>query len=331
MSKTNFELQGIEHDLIDRYSPVFLGKGGENLVYEVPGRGVVIKARVEPIRKILLYNFSQNLPLDTFPSEIHERSADYLRKEAARYNQLKKYFGPEHVIIQREYVMKIPMTEDILRFIFDGNPPGKVSEVFTIVTVQKRLKAIEDPNRLGIMSGYAENNNVPSEIYQQITSHLIFGKNLDEKLEREHLLQIQSSESLRILLESIDSDGLLRECLQELITKVITFTTETGEILDFAGEDNIVIYKNENGKWNYSLVDCRYPRTKMVEETKTILTKLSRGEKIEKGEKNTLKNVFNFVRTVNGLAEQLGIHKRINIIPENISVDNLDFLEIIRY
>ncbi len=331
MSYINFELQGVEHDLIKRYRPVYLGRGGENLVYGVPGRNVVIKARFEPIRQILLYNFSQNLPLDTFPSEIHERSVGYLRNEAARYNQLKQYFGPEHVVTQREYVMKIPVTEDILRFIFNGNPPGKVSEVFTIVTVQKRVEALQDPNRLGIWSDYAENNNVPGEIYRQITSHLIFGKKLDEKLDREHLLQIQSSEILRILLERIDTDRLLRECLQELITKVIAFTSETGEILDFAGNDNIIIYKNENGKWNYCLVDCRYPRTKMVEETKSILIKLSRGEKIEKGEKNTLKNVFNFVRTVNGLAEQLGLNKRINIIPESISIDNLDFLEIIRY
>ena len=78
-------------------------------------------------------------------------------------------------------------------------------------------------------------------------------------------------------------------------------------------------------------VDTRYPgESKMVEKAKIALLKLSVGTEIDEHEKNVLLNIFNLVRTVNGLAEQAGVQKRINIIPEGMTQRGIDFLQIIR-
>ena len=54
------------------------------------------------------------------------------------------------------------------------------------------------------------------------------------------------------------------------------------------------------------------------------------GNEIDNYEKNVLLNVFNFVRTVNGLAEQIGIQKRITIVPEGMPQLPIDFLKLIQ-
>ncbi len=67
----------------------------------------------------------------------------------------------------------------------------------------------------------------------------------------------------------------------------------------------------------------------MVEETKIVLLKLSVGSEIDGGERNILMNTFNYVRTINGLAEQLGLEERINIVPEGMRREVIDFFKVI--
>ncbi len=329
--KVDYELDKVEHELVSKYQPKFLAKGGEHIVYEVPGHpDIVVKVSTGPLKKVIDWNSEHGQPINSLPAELEPRTREYLKEEVARYQQLKKYFGADHVPSQKEFLAQIPITENILNALYEGNPPATTNEVWSVVMVQKRVEALNDPNRLAIVAGYAENSEVSEDLYRQATEHFVLGKNPEEKIEKDKFLEIQSHNDLKALLEKSEGDENLRESLKELIEKIITYTEETGEIFDLAGQDNIVLFQ-KNGKWTYSLVDTRYPgESKMVEKVKIALLKLSVGSEVDEHEKNVLLNIFNFVRTVNGLAEQMGARKRINIVPEGMKQGAIDFLQIIR-
>lgn len=329
--KPEYELGDVEHELVSKYRPKFLAKGGEHIVYELPEHpDIVVKVRTASIKKVLEWNVEHGQPLDSLPTEIEPRAREYLRDEAGRYQQLKKYFGSEHVPSQKEFLVKVPITENILRAIYEGEPPAVTNEAWSVVMVQKRVEALSDSNRLAIVAGYAEKDEVPKDLYSQATAHLVFGKNSEQKMERDELLQIQSHGDLRNLVEKSDNDEGLKNALKDLIERMVAYSEETGEIFDLAGQDNIILFQ-EDGKWTFALVDTRYPgESKMIEKTKAALLKLSNGEEIDEHEKNILLNTFNFIRTVNGLAEQVGAQKRINIVPDGMTEINTDFLEMLR-
>ncbi len=161
------------------------------------------------------------------------------------------------------------------------------------------------------------------------TEHLVFGKNPEKKVEKEKFFAIKTHSNLKILLDKSESDENLRKTLKELVERIISYTEETGEIFDLAGEDNIVLYK-EGGKWTYVLTDTQFSgESKMIEKAETILLKLSEGKEIDEKEKHVLLNIFCFIWTVNGLAEQVGLQKRINIIPDSINGNAIDLSKLI--
>lgn len=329
--KATHEIDRVENDFISKYQPKFLAKGGEHLVYEVPEHpDIVVKISTEPLKKVINWSLEHGRPLDPLPAEIEALAREHLKKEAARYQVLKNYFGAAHVPNQKEFLVKIPITQEILNAIYDGNPPATTKEAWSVVMVQGRVEALKNPKRLSLVAGYAEHENVPEDAYNQATGHLVLDKNPEEKLEREAFLQVQPHNDLKVLLEKSEEDENLRECLKELVGNIISYTEDTGEILDLAGQDNIVL-SQKDGVWTYSLVDARYPgEGNMVKQAKIALLKLSIKSNIDEPEKNVLLNIFNFIRTVNGLAEQLGIPRRINIVPEGAPPDAAIFLKAIR-
>src|SRR3989344_773478 len=52
--KANYEIDQVEHDLVSRYQPKFLAKGGEHIVYEVPEHpDIVVKVSTGPLKKVI--------------------------------------------------------------------------------------------------------------------------------------------------------------------------------------------------------------------------------------------------------------------------------------
>lgn len=329
--KDAYGLDGVEHDFVQKYQPKFLAKGGEHIVYETSGHpDIVVKVAVEPLKKIINWNAEHDLPIGSLPKEIEPRVQEYIKQEAERYQQMKTYFGAGHVLNQKKFLVKIPITDNILNNLYEGHPPIKGDETWGVVMVQKRAEELDDPKRLTLVAGYAEQGQVKEEDWNAATDHFVFGKNIEAQPSRDYLLTVQSNEKLKVLLERAEADEQLRESLKELVEKSISYTQETGEILDLIGEDNVVLSKKD-GEWTYRLVDALYPHNaRMVEKTKAVMLKLSIGKAIDEGEQNILMNAFNYVRTINGLAEKLGVEKRLNIIPEGMGNETVDYLAVIR-
>lgn len=329
--RPEYSVDDVEHELVSSYRPKFLAKGGEHIIYELPEHpDVVVKVRAAFLKRTLEWNIEHSQPLDAFPVEIAPNIREYLKAEAERYQQLKKHFGSEHVPSQKEFLLKVPVTEKVMEELYEGKSPPKTNEAWSIVMVQKRVEALDDPNHLAIVAGYAEEGEVPEDAYKQATDHFIFSQNPEGKIERERFLQVQSPSELRTLLEKAESDENLKNALKDLIERMIAYVQGTGEIFDLCGQDNIVLFKKD-GMWSFSLVDTRYPgEGRMIEKARAALSKLSEGNELGGGEKNVLLNTFNFVRTVNGLAEQIGVETRIDIVPPGMGKLDTDFLSMLR-
>lgn len=330
--KDTYELSGVEHELTSKYQPKFLAKGGEHIIYEIPEHpDVVVKVATEPLKKIIDWNVEHDQSMNALSPEIETRAREYIKQEIERYQQLKKYFGRDHVLGQRKFLIKLPITENILDAIYEGSPPATGNEVWGVAMVQRRAEELSDPERQTLVAGYSEKEAIQPEVYNKATDHLVLGKNPEQKISEEQLLEVQPNDHLKSLLERAENDESLKESLKDLVEKSITYTEKTGEVLDLAGSYNVTFSKKD-GKWTYRLIDALYPgEKKMVEKTKIALLKLSLGTEIGEGEQNILMNAFNFVRTINGLAEQLGVQKRINIVPDGMTQEAMDFSKIIRY
>jgi len=326
-----FTLDAVEHDLVTRYQPKFIAKGGEHIVYDIPEhQGVVVKVATEALRGILEWNMTHGLPADSLEEEVKSAVQDFLKREGVYHQQLKQYFGAEHVPGQKEALIKIPVTQDILKVVCREGVIPEINEAWSVITIQKRVEAMNDPHRFSLVTGYAEKEGVRADVYKKITDRLVFEQGTEEKLDKEEFLSVQSPDSLRALLSASETDENVHKLLRELIEKIIIYTEDTGEILDLAGQDNVIVYQKED-KISYSLVDARYPGdNRVMDKTVAILIKLSLGTEIDEHEKNLLLNGLNFVRTVNGLAELLGIDKKIHVVPQSVKVSSVDFLEMLR-
>ncbi len=157
INKDEFELQGIENELVKKYQPKFLDEGGEHIVYEIPDHpDIVVKVATESLKRIIDWNVDHGHPMDFFSSELKSSANEDLRKDVERYQQLKKYFGSDHVLNQRKFLVKIPVTEGILNRLYDGKTPVTGNEAWGTVMVQKRAEELNNPEHLIITTGYSE-------------------------------------------------------------------------------------------------------------------------------------------------------------------------------
>jgi hypothetical protein len=277
---------------------------------------------------------SREVPLDLI-EEANER-------ENTRVLQMKTYFGNGHVPNQTRHYRKVPVSREIIDQLYDRYERGRDIpdsvrsftdvEVKSIVTIQERVEELGDEDRLSVTSGYAERSRFAGredfkQAYDRTTDTAVLGK--EDQIDSEELKKVQSG--MRELLDKAERDPRLRESLKEFVTRAIAYSGETGESLDLAGDDNIIFSEKDSGEWNYVLVDALYPSAPppedKMEQTKAILAKLdgyNEGDLNPLGpqEQNILMNIVNYVRTINGLANYLGIDERINITPERVDIDS---------
>jgi len=288
----NYDALPEENELVERYHPKFLDRGGDHLVYElIEHPDVVVKASTFRIKDILTANSESGVPLDSLLEDLKAKIEAELKEKDQQYRNLRNYFGNEHTLAERRYLMKVPVTGDILFDIFKDDwknrlpPLGSLSmeEVWSSVVIQKRAEAISDPSHLSLnFEGFLEE-----------------GKYDDTAINN--------------ILAQAEQDPVLKDSLKEFVSKAVSYANETGNILAMAGKDNIIFYKDGDA-WNYLLVDALPIHNEPVfKESQKISQKIMNGERITPHEKTLLMKGANFVRTVNNLAEVLGMEERLEL------------------
>ncbi|MDO8584545.1 MAG: hypothetical protein Q7R85_00285 [bacterium] len=315
-----FDLENVDHEIVKKFKPEFIAMGGEHIVYSIPEHpDVVAKVNILSVRRILHENRRALQRPDALTDGAKRYMDNFLHEEAEKYQGVRAYFGAEHAPNQKKFLLKIPITKNILKAIGEESS-GELAEVWGVVMIQKRAE-LEGPDHFSLATnGYPEQRDIPGGVYQAATMCLLYGDEYSGLSGKEALLELlgEGGGDLKNLIAAAEQDAKLRVMLKDLVEKLIVYFEKTGAIFDVVGKDNIAIMK-EGGVWTYKFVDAIYPEGVDVSaDARNAIVKLARKEEITDVERNEVLNTINFVRTMNGLAEFLGSEKRINIIPDEV-------------
>lgn len=317
----------VEHEAVIQYQPKFLARGGDHLVYEAEGHpDTVIKASTFKIKDVLMENAERGLPLDNISDEMRVSLEKEIEEKNAQIRLYREYFGSEHTLSERRYVMQVPISPEIIQEIFiddwkDRKPPEGIDEIqdaWTAAIIQKKAPEISDPNHLGLYFGgfIEERKEQPDSSEYQALNDAFLGRNTVTQEDLELFFKTQDNpktHALKDLLTKAEGDPALKAALEDFVRKSIRFGEETGNILALAGEDNVILTPKD-GEWNYLLVDAiplyNEPIFKLAKEA---LQRSENGEELSQQDKAFITRARNFVRTMNGLASVLGIQEHLEL------------------
>jgi len=314
-----------DNEEVVKYQPVFLARGGDHLVYEAAGHPeVVIKVSTFKIKDILSDNVERGLPLDGLSDEMRTSLEKEVAGKNTQIRQYRKYFGIEHTLSERRYLMKVPVTKELLQAVFHDDWKGRsvpedtdpTLEVWSAVIIQKKAPEIIDPNHLGLYFGgfVEERTNKPDlDEYQRVNEVFIDGSALKQE-DLGLFFKVQDNPDTHALADLIlksKEDSKLKEVVQDFVRTGMNFAKDTGNILALAGQDNVIVYPKEGG-WNYVLVDAipvyNEPVLTLAREAKE---RSKNGEVLSEKDNAYTLRAENFVRTMNGLAAAVELNERL--------------------
>ena len=317
-----YAIENIEHALFTDYQLTYINKGSEKLVYESEKHpNIVIKAEIEPIKEYL----------HTSDERFHQETREYMARKSARFSELKKYFGKDHVHNQKQFAVTIPMNPQLYFNIFQKFVDETVTDARTIITVQKKAIELTDKRCHQIVSYYAENQDNLAAAYKENTRKFIYNSAHKDNVTSDEMLlsSIQPPESsLPQLLDACKHNTDMRASLREFTARAAIYTNNTGEILDILGGGNVTLFPD--GKtWSYKLIDAVHPIEKAFIITKQALPQLD--ENLNTDGKTIIANTINYTRTINGLASHFGLSERLDLIPDELKDEKMiDFEQLLR-
>lgn len=336
--QSNYDKLPEDHDLILSYKLRFLNRGGEHLVYTVDSHpDVVIKVSTYKIKdSVLKITKREQIDNETLKLEAEDEYVDEIKRKNEEIRNLRNFFGKEHTLKERRYLMKVPVTYELLTEIFANDhfkrplpeTAKNIKEVWTHVVVQEYTKAPEDPDKISLTYGFFIENDSPNpQQYQEITNSIIDPNSSD--FDKNKFLNLQDhskNKSLSQLIALSENDKQLREQLISFVITSIKYAENTGQILALAGEDNVLFCK-EDDTWNFVLLDA-IPNSPdpIFQIVKDLGQKLSQSINLDYEEIEYLKRGINFVRIINSLAIILGLSERLKLPNVFSEVDLLNVI-----
>ncbi len=338
--KAPFDVSDIDHRRVKRYKPEYVGKGGENVVYALPDHpNIVVKAEVEPLKRQIEVAEKEGRPVtNKITDQQREELNEQLAAENTNYNELRTYFGDDHVPQTSKSMLKVPVSKDTLEAVYGtGGPPMPnftlaANEMWTIVAIQEKVPQIADDKSLDVRGGFAERRHPADEegykqAYETATQDLV--RNPDStSFDLDQFLVIHPD--LRTTLEKADTNPQLKNSLKDFVQKAMDYSKQTGKGLDLAGAKNILFFENPDNSWNYKLVDALSPYAEeSFKRTKDIMGKVIRHEPLDGDEQFLLTSAVNYQRTVNGLAKHLGIDEHLDMIPYASAISSAELWDLL--
>src|SRR3989338_8047224 len=310
-----------DDEIIKKFRPEYITQGGEHLVYRIPDHAdVVVKASKHKIVNIICSHYTENnVPTN---QRLSQRVTEEYKSEVDQKNQelrrLRAFFGNEHTLPEKRFLMKIPISREILEELFKNdykkrNLPEsarQLPEVWSHVIVQKFTPLVADPDHLSFSFGrLCEDRQIDSGLYDEITSALLDDK--DSPVSKERFFDLQDSSREKYLQTAItkaqQDDGLLTAVF-DFLRKTVEFSHITGQILALGGHDNVIFYRKDDGRWDYLLIDAIIPIPEPILQSTVegIAQKIARGEALSVAERRNLQRCLNFIRVINVAISILG-------------------------
>lgn len=343
LEKNNFFKFNTAEQPFEQLSANLVCVGNKAIIYNFSEEpSLVAKILVGPLRDAVAQNESFNNPTQSFKQEIIKKEVIL---KTQRQEKLQNYFGKEHFVQEIRMPICLSLTSEIVSNItscvrlseetkntFTEAWNNGLKELWTIVIYQEFSTTLANPERLSVQGGYCEisNSKINKDVYARVTESLLQSSN-NETFSKEEFLAIQRNDntSLAPLVSKINADDGFKQKLISFVENAITFSNSTGEILDTAGKDNIILFPEEN-TWDYLLIDALSMHNEPVlEHARKILISADKQVEISDRDKLFLLKALNYTRTINGLAIILGLNTQINIVTENTNLKNIDLLNLL--
>lgn len=247
-----YSFEDINDARIEKYKPVFMASGGEHLVYEIPEHpNVVLKVSKESIVNSASWQMRNNADVDSYQYDTDVQGTIAHRIEEAQdvYREIKDFF-PDSLLSQRYIKFKVPVTQEFLLQtalelgeVLTLDQVGRLpTELYVVALVQEKSTELTLDTSVSMFNeGYAFDTVEPHESW----SSFLFK---DAQQDTENMS----------LGEKKVPDEVEAVC-QDFIERALDYSNVTGRILDIIGQNNIILYRDEQGILSYLLIDAVYP------------------------------------------------------------------------
>jgi hypothetical protein len=293
----------------------FIGQGGEHLIFSEPGdsggaaHGAVLKVNIG-----LLDAFND----EAIPErERYQRVQHFANQLNCRQAVLTQAFHHGYGRVVPQITLPRLITPDAEEVAYLSTrrcvSPQKQSRLWTIVTVQTRVPQL-DPGHpqhhrlLPLDLPYAERRmSEPADLatYDKVQAYWLAEANGDRYYSDalDWFEAMQSNAGFLALVDSLHEQPV-NVSVADFVTRAIAYSKQTGEVLDLAGESNVV-FSRDGG---YLLIDAltTKPR-KRYAMLPDLLKKVAVNDLLSLPERKDLLNGIGYVRAMNYLACQLGL------------------------
>lgn len=324
-----YSLEDADAELIEKYKPVFIASGGEHLVYEIPEHpDIVLKVSKESIANCAGWQMKHTADVDSYQYDRDVQVTIAHRIEEAQdvYREIKDFF-PDSLLSQRYIKFKVPVTQEFLLQVAkeSGEELSKEQidrlpiELYVVALVQEKSTELALDTSVSMFNeGYAFDTVEPHESW----SSFLFR---DEQQYTENGL----------LSEEKVPDEVEAVC-QDFIERALDYSNVTGRILDIIGQNNIILYKDEQGMLSYSLIDAVYPEheqqslvqfKKFVESC--VASDIPCPESIMKKNISLVINTVDYICKINREAGQHHIGARIDLFSKFTDAERQKALSVV--
>ena len=347
IDKRMFKLAPREHPVYKKYGLELLGRGGSQIVYSNDKRpDIAIKANFWGVRNLILHNAQfAGRRLNHASPKLRQDQLSVVRALNGQKIEVQRFFG-RHVLRSRMHCSTIPVPNRIVGWVWDQvseqpnrfapggafasplHDPGDAptTDFPALVLLQEKTDFYDRPDALSVQGFYAEDASVNPDLDEGTYSRanwrwLECGFQGERRFDRDLLLQTQRTPDKDVLLDLLrkaDEDPQFHASLREFVVLAADYTNKTGRALDILGSDNVLLARNDEGEWDYLLVDaeCPSPAPMVTAAAWTLRTfceppskNRTPPDRMAGGE---LWNGLNYARTINALLDYFGLpHKAI--------------------
>lgn len=309
----------------------------------VGGEHVVLRSEIDRtpsfIVKVSLLEMDRPLPIEAPTHEYYERKEQLdieLHRRKGRLQKLDQHFE-EHFLPEASMTRFLTFTGGEYKDIHpesDVDPEGLFS-VASLIRIQSRIPELDpqtppEQKRKSAMLAlpYAERNLIDSESYALANNRWVMleERNASFTDQDEAIINsVQQSGSLAAMLRVArsDDDLSLKEQLADFVTRAIAYSTDTREILDLRGKNNVLFMRMNNGEWDYKLIDALDPKPNPVmDNAPQALQQIAEGSDVSEQYLKNLHNGLGYVRSINALAHALGLPGRLRLFDREVTFDS---------
>ncbi len=308
-----------EHPMIKKYQPTLLGEGMHHAVFTVENQKGLPRNVVAKVRRWHAIRSIEEAGNEDFPKVLQET----LEREKESVRVFKEYFG-RAALAEKVMIQNVPVTAELLRTASPedepmGRIPAGVHEAATLVTIQEKAPAEAfGAESIGVQTFYLEDHpyiidGTALDDYQTLNRAFIDNVPQNDPAFASSLTPEEGDAAT--LFEQIDREPKLREALSEVVRNAIQYSAETGEYLDFVGDNNIRVYpeqKDGEKQWRVVLIDARVSGN-VFGEGRAALKKMLNQEPLSDREIAKAEMAMTYTRFVNALASRLGMSERLTI------------------